>query len=183
MTDGLLLHTVHGSHLYGMAAPDSDLDVYSVWEKKSRARRRWALQTIGEAGDRFDVDLPTFLEMCDKGVPQALEALFSPVVTVDRLKAMRASWRPGSRALPTYLRTMRHFIATDETKRRRHAVRLALNAADLQAHGRFNPRLTASQIATVHILEETVPGEGLMPVCESIMFGRWPVPTTVGAPS
>lgn len=172
----LLFSTPHGSHLYGMAHADSDSDIYEVLTPVRGARPAWSAQTITDDADTFRVDLPTWLTMCDKGVPQALEAMFSTRATVDRITALRAAWRPTTRVLPTYLRTIRHFVTDERTKRRRHAVRLALNLADLQAYGRFVPTLTAAQVATVTVLEQSVPGEGLIQVCEAIAFGRWKVP-------
>lgn len=155
-----ILSTVHGSHLYGLARPDSDHDSYRVviGENKTYARQR-----LQGDDDRLGIHLSRFLESVDKGVPQALEALFSPVAELDPEWApFLRGLRPGIiNARTTYRRTILNFglgnggrtgaaaQRTDPVKLRRHALRLCLNLDELVSTGRFNPRLTPGQARAV----------------------------------
>lgn len=143
----ILFSTPHGSHLYGLATPTSDRDFYTVVTRlphvaHNGTRARYAKQTIKGQDDNFVIDLSTFMLLCEKGVPQALEAMFSRCPTEDRITDLRFQYRVGTAVLPTYLRTIKSFIGAGDFKRRRHAFRLALNAADIAKYGRFNPRLS-----------------------------------------
>lgn len=142
----VLLSTVHGSHLYGLAHAGSDRDTYTVVTRAPHVahngtKARYAKQKISGDTDSFVIDLSTFMLLCDKGVPQALEAMFSPVADVDLIHALRGSYRCTTAVLPTYLRTIKSFLMAGDYKRRRHGFRLALNAADIGHYGFFNPRL------------------------------------------
>lgn len=138
-----LLETVHGSHLYGLDHYDSDLDTYRVIENQRRTRKHWVRHTVDkEAGtDVTVVDLSTFMHFCEQGVPQALEAMFSPVATVDVIADLRRSYRVGSAMRATYMRTAKNFALSGESKKRRHALRLLMNLYVAQRTGRFNPVL------------------------------------------
>lgn len=139
-----LLKTLHGSRLYGLSTPESDFDWFTVVSKVRTNRRKYAKQTLKGSQDNNVVDLSTFMLGCEKGVPQYLEAMFSPLDTVNGLP-FRSSYRAGTEALNTYLRTMKSFCMADTYKTRRHAVRLAFNLRDLARYGRFNPVLTSEQ--------------------------------------
>lgn len=146
----VLLRTVHGSHLYGLNHKDSDEDFYTVVARAPHvahngSRARSARQEIVGNIDMFTVNLSTFLLYCDKGVPQALEALYSPFADIDHLQAFRYAYRPGRSAQATYLRTLRHFYKAGDVKRRKHAVRLALNLRTMREFGFFNPRLSPTE--------------------------------------
>jgi predicted nucleotidyltransferase len=75
----VLLKVQHGSHLYGMATPQSDLDFYVVYEfpwKNYRPKKQMD-QKIVEDVDTTTASLERLTDLCFKGVPQSLETLFS----------------------------------------------------------------------------------------------------------
>lgn len=162
MEHKVLFKTRHGSHLYGLNHADSDEDFYTVLERPRGRRYKWAKQSIVDGEDSLRVDLPTWLRLCEKGVPQALEAMFSTEPMEDNLPFLRASYRAGGEVRRTYARTITNFVYTDEFKRRRHAVRLAYNLNDLLKYGRFNPRMTPGQIEIANSLALDYHGEGLL---------------------
>lgn len=181
-----ILDTVHGSHLYGLARPDSDYDTYRVviGDDKIYARQR-----LRDGDDRLGLHLSRFQEQVEAGVPQALEALFSPVAELD------PDWAPFLRGLRpgiinarmTYRRTVINFglgnggragaaaQRTDPVKLRRHALRLCLNLDELVSTGRFNPRLTPGQSRAVKAhaqLGEADFGELLVRALADAQLGR-----------
>lgn len=172
----VLFSTPHGSHLYGLATPTSDRDTYAVVTRAQhvpqRSRARYARQTIDGAEDTFTIDLSTWLLLCAKGVPQALEAMWSQAPTVDRIGAFRAAYRATPAVLPTYERTIASFIRAGDFKRRRHALRLALNARDIAHHGRFNPTLTPQTAETITVLAEGLAPEYALEHALAVMHGR-----------
>lgn len=91
------------------------------------------------------VDFGTWLDMCVRGVPQACEAMFSTMAEFDTIAEFRAGYRLGTGALERYLRTITSFSMTQDPKRKRHGLRLALNCYDFQRQGWFNPTLTANE--------------------------------------
>lgn len=147
-----LFKTVHGSRLYGLAHENSDYDYYTVVTKKPtdtrygrQTRAKYAKQKISGSQDSMVVDFGTWVEQCRSGVPQALEAMFSTmVVGDDRIADFRSGYRVGTEVYERYLRTIKSFaLAEDEgIKKRRHALRLALNLRDMGMTGRFNPTLS-----------------------------------------
>lgn len=150
-TRKILFSTPHGSHLYGLANEDSDNDYYTVvtkmpvdhrWGRQTRSK--YAKQKIQDGEDHLVIDLGTWLEQCRSGVPQALEAMFSNEATVDHLYALRSGYRVGTGVYDRYLRTIKSFALSEDDgfKRRRHALRLAHNLADIRRYGRFEPTLT-----------------------------------------
>lgn len=146
MEKTVLFKTIHGSRLYGLHHENSDEDFYTVVDKVKTARARYAKQTIVGQDDTMMVDFGTWLGMCVNGVPQALEAMFSQHVIVDQIEDFREGYRVSSGALERYLRTITSFCMTQDPKRKRHGLRLALNAYDFQRAGRFNPSLTPNEI-------------------------------------
>ena len=149
----VLFKTRHGSHLYGLAHADSDEDWFTVVTKKegstAHTRKRYARQSIVDGIDSTVVDFGTWLTLCEKGVPQALEAMFSTQPVTDKLAALRAGYRAGPAAYDTYLRTIKSFAMQDEFKPKRHALRLALNMYDMRRTGRFNPTLSPMEVEFV----------------------------------
>lgn len=142
----VLFKTIHGSHLYGLAHADSDTDFYTVLEPVKRKRYKYAKQSIVDGVDSVTVDLGTWLRLCDKGVPQALEAMFSTVPEVDHLAELRNSYRVGIDSMrDTYYRAMDNFVKANDFKRKKHALRLYLNLKQAARYGRFNPTLTDKQ--------------------------------------
>lgn len=144
----VLFKTPHGSHLYGLNHAESDEDFYTVVSPQKRRRYKYSKQTIHDGVDSVVVDLGTWLRLCDKGVPQAVEAMFSTIPLIDEIQTLRAAWYPGGEYRRTYHRTIESFIYSntgDTFKRRRHALRLAINLRDMMHHGRFNPAMKPSQ--------------------------------------
>jgi len=85
----ILLKTIHGSRLSGLARPDSDWDWYTVTDQ-GKAR-----QTIQGDQDNIVVGLDEFLLRVGLGEPQALIALWSPLAEMDcRYAPLFTSLRP-----------------------------------------------------------------------------------------
>ena len=142
----VLFKTVHGSHLYGLSHADSDFDYYTVVDKVKNAKARYAKQTIVGDEDSMVVDFGTWVEMCVNGVPQALEAMFSKQALVDEIAEFRAGYRVSTGASERYLRTITSFTMTQDPKRKRHGLRLALNMYDFTRAGRFEPELSPNEV-------------------------------------
>lgn len=158
-----LLTTVHGSRLYGLNHAASDEDTYTVFLGGSK---KFAKQSLSGKDDEFRVNLHKFLQMCDAGVPQALEAMFSPFAE------MHPSYRPffqsyqmgAAPAQDRYFRTVYSFgtekmedgtlRARDDFKRKRHALRLTYNLSDGLRYGRFNPHLSDERIRNLNAAAE-----------------------------
>lgn len=147
-----MFKTIHGSRLYGLNHANSDEDFYTVvtktpvdsrWGRQTRAR--YAKQTTQNGEDSMVVDFGTWVEMCRNGVPQALEAMFSEMPIEDRIEDFRRGFRVGTEVYARYFRTIKSFALADDStgKKRRHALRLALNLRDIGRYGRFNPTLSA----------------------------------------
>lgn len=146
----LLLKTVHGSRLYGLAHADSDFDRFEVygWDK-GRGRQR-----ITGQDDVTKTTYDRFMRYCEKGVPQYLEAMFSRVAEVDNFPFDRVGYGiHQANTRNTYMRTIKSFwitgVETDNFKLKRHAMRLVLNLRSMQENGRFNPMLNEDQILWV----------------------------------
>jgi len=146
MEHTVLFKTMHGSRLYGLHHADSDHDFYTVVDKVKTARARYARQTIAGDDDSMVVDFGTWLGMCVNGVPQALEAMFSQHAVVDNIEAFRYGYKVSTGAQERYLRTITSFTMTQDPKRKRHGLRLALNMYDFRASGRFNPSMTPNEV-------------------------------------
>lgn len=148
----VLFKTIHGSRLYGLAHAGSDEDFYTVVTKKPvdtrynrQTRARYAKQKITGGEDSMVIDFGTWIEQCKSGVPQALEAMFSDMaIGEDKIADFRRGFRCGTDVFERYYRTIKSFaLAEDEgIKKRRHALRLALNLNQLAKTGRFNPTLS-----------------------------------------
>lgn len=135
----IILRTTHGSRLYGLATPTSDHDWYEVHDHV-RAR-----QKITGNDDTFRLPLSMWLEQCDKGVPQALEAMFAPpeLAEIDLFAEFRLSYRANTaHAAATYRRTSRAFIEDPRgrtAKRVRHGARILHDLEYILETGRFDP--------------------------------------------
>lgn len=166
----VLFKTQHGSHLYGLNHADSDEDWYTVVAPVKRKRYKYSKQSIVNGVDSMTVDLPTWLRLCDKGVPQALEAMFAPNPAVDKLTALRYSYRAGGEVRKTYARTIANFIEEGSFKRRRHALRLALNLRDLLGSGRFNPVVKPHEKEWMDLCAIALDDEDLLAVAFSTAY-------------
>lgn len=147
----LLLRTVHGSRLYGLAHENSDYDTFEVygWDK-GRGRQR----VIGK-DDVTKTTYDRFMRYCEKGVPQYLEAMFSRMPGVDNFPFDRLGYGIHQvNTRDTYFRTIKSFwttgMETDSFKLKRHAMRLILNLRSMQDTGRFNPTLNDQEVAWVN---------------------------------
>lgn len=140
----LLFRTVHGSHLYGINRPDSDLDIYEVYANRPKRKSRFIKQNIRDGVDVVRLDLSTFMLYADRGSHQALEAMFSPVAEVDVISDLRKSYRLNTNTLVhKYCDVIHSFMHMDGIKPKRHAVRIGWCLHDALEDGRFNPVLTA----------------------------------------
>lgn len=138
----ILPRTVHGSHLYGLAHAGSDRDIYEVFVTTRTARKRNIKQTIDNGIDKTTVDMSTFMHMVDECIPQALEALWSPVADIDKIHEFRTQYRVNrAKMKEVYIRTALKFAEHDDVKHKRHALRLILNLGTALEFGKFNPQL------------------------------------------
>jgi len=157
----ILLETIHGSRLYGLARPDSDTDTYRV---VLGGQTRQHVSPV-HGTDVLTVTLPDFLTYVAQGSHQALEALWSPIKTVDsRYAPLFAGLHPDlANATSRYVgaiinmgtqhgKTRITGYSQITMKYRRHMLRLASNLRDLFCTGGFNPVCDAS---TVTWLDET----------------------------
>ena len=148
----LLFRTIHGSHLYGLAHEHSDLDTYQVIATKHRSRLRNVKQRINDKDDTTTVDFCTWMAMCEKSVPQALEAMFSQQAEFDMIAEFRRAFVVSRATLhDTYRRTVKSFSEQDNYKKNRHALRLCVNMWDAWEYGRFNPTLNRQIIDLIHM--------------------------------
>lgn len=148
-----LLETLHGSHLYGLATPESDLDSFRVIsDSPKKTKARYAKQTISEdrVNDVVVTDLSTFMLYANKGVPQYLEAMWSPIATVDVISEMRWAYRPNLyKTEDTYIRTITNFYEAGDAKRKRHSFRLVINLLEIYDLGWFHPMLDLKGLETL----------------------------------
>jgi hypothetical protein len=81
--------------------------------------------------------------MVDECVPQALEALWSPVAEIDNINSFRTQYRVNRAKMEdVYIRTALNFAKSEHKKQRRHAIRLLLNLGAALEYGKFNPQLS-----------------------------------------
>lgn len=148
----VVLKTIHGSRLYGLDNAFSDYDYYVVVSDSQRKDR----QSITGDVDVNMVGFDSFLEKCFKGVPQALEAMFSRSATVDVFDSLRRSYKAGgSSVVDTYMRTIYSFSKDERSgglRYKKHAARLTLNFNSLLMHEKFNPALSVEEKKIVNSL-------------------------------
>lgn len=140
----VIFSTIHGSHLYGLNHPGSDIDTFTVTTSSRGAR-----QVVAGNRDSVMIGFDAFIEYAFSGSHQSCEALFSPYKRwasheelrhyVDGMRVM------GGDVLAKYRRTIKSFAYSDDMKKRRHACRLWLNMQGLRAGGRFNPVMTPTE--------------------------------------
>lgn len=171
MKTKVVLRTVHGSHLYGLSRPDSDHDYYEIyrflnhnWRPKKHAK-----QQIQGDEDELRISLDRFTDLCFKGVPQAIEVLFSPPEAwvfedgwqgiANQIKEQLPNYMRA--ILETYRRTALNFFYSnkDLEKKRRHAFRLLFNAQELKASGTMHSRLVGEQVENINWLSTSFNSE------------------------
>lgn len=144
----------HGSHLYGLARPDSDIDLYTIYDflNKNWRPRKQVKQHIEDETDQVKISLDKYIDQLKKGVPQAVEVLFAhPEHWLDydpawqEIAGSLEQHLVISDVLATYRRTVMNFFAEENFKKNRHGFRLLLNADELKRTYGFNPTLTEYQ--------------------------------------
>lgn len=147
----LLLRTIHGSGLYGLAHSGSDVDYFEV----HGPGKFKTTHTVKDGYDLTVMSLDTFMRQSANGRPQALEAMWSGKAEVD-LIPWRFNFTPDRATMEdAYTRTIKNFSLSPDRKRRRHAWRLKLNYSDFINYGRFNPTLSSSQIDTINFMTDS----------------------------
>jgi hypothetical protein len=151
--DKPLLVTPMGSRLYGLSHADSDYDYWTVIDKVKSKRAKYNKHSIVGDQDNTVIDFGTWIDQCQAGVPQALEAMFSRMATTDRIASYRSNFKAGT-DYSKYLGIMKNMSIEhpDSFKHKRHILRLALNMRSLRESNRFNPTLNHLQIELINSL-------------------------------
>lgn len=140
----ILLSTVHGSHLYGTNRPGSDLDLYQV-VRQGKTRQKFCGRV-----DLTVISLDNFISFVDRGVPQALEALWSPQARIkeDWVPFFASLRPPYYQTIKTFERVIRHFenSANQTRKDRVHVRRLEMELEDFKRFGHFNPTVSPERL-------------------------------------
>jgi len=151
--DTVLLKTVHGSRLYGLEHANSDDDYYVVTPTQNTKKQLNAKHKIDGDLDTVTTDFASFVQMCNNGVPQALETMFSKKTVSPFFEEYRQSWFAADPTVVSrYLRTIKSFSLEEGAKQekyRRHALRLSLNLDELVNTGRFDPTLSKQNVSLV----------------------------------
>jgi hypothetical protein len=166
----VLLKTIHGSKLYGTNHSGSDEDWYYVTEH-GKARHKKVTTATGQELDVVVIGLSTFNKELEKGTHQALEALFSTQSTY------APGWRTmfdqmtvySSKVDDTYRRTIRNLSTSDDTKLRRHAVRMTFSLISLRDFGRFDPTLTKLELQVCNTLSSELSPQALKAALTSFL--------------
>lgn len=151
-----ILHTIHGSHLYGLAHANSDIDSYSIFignpegtfgehGMDTATTKKYAKQTFDQDGnDILKMHLSRFLNNAAEGSPQALEALFSPYAEFDpRYEAFFQGLRPSMElARARYRRTIINFAFKHGGRSSTRAQREQKNDRERYKLARHSLRLT-----------------------------------------
>lgn len=173
----VILASPTGSRLYGINRLGSDYDFWVVVLEGKKPR-----QTIVDGIDTTVVPLHTFTSMVTRGVPQALEVLWSPLAMFDTAwKAYLDSLTPD-----IWQARYRHLAlqsdAKNVAKSRMTRTRLALNAMSLMEYGRYNPVLSVESrgvvVSSAH--DETLV-EKVVSYAKSMMVGESCQPKACGS--
>lgn len=136
----LLFRAPAGSHLYGTNHPGSDVDIFEIHDRLPGHRQ--AAQSIDGTVDLHQYGLSKFLMLAERGVPQILEAMFTPheLTEVDAIRHYRDAFVPNlATARRSYVKTMNAYAAESTAKSRRHVQRLSYDLDTLLSTGRFDP--------------------------------------------
>lgn len=165
----MLYKTVHGSRLYGTAHENSDHDFYVVIAPTGK--RKYAKQSIVNGIDTTTVDLPTFIRHATMGVPQALEAMWSPCAIVDEIP-WRWNFYAGTEARSRFARTIKNFIIGDAAtvKSKRHALRLGIELRDLLKYGRFSPVMRPLDVVWATHCAETMSDDAILDLAFDLAY-------------
>ena len=146
----LLIKTISGSRLYGLDHAGSDYDYTEVygWNKFR------GTQKIHAEIDMTKFSIDRFLMLCHKGVPQALETMFSQKKEISLIPAITDNYYCSTgNCVDVYTRTIRNFLEGGTEKLTRHSIRLAINLREIIETGRFNPTLNEEQKERVLALD------------------------------
>ncbi len=172
--DEVIFETVHGSRLYGFSHAGSDHDTFTV------TTSRWprSQQVIAGDADMLTVGVGRFVTLVMQGSHQAVEALFSTQkvwgknAAADQVRPMLEAVRvTGPEVVARYQRTVKAFCFGN-FKKRRHAVRLAMNLAALRRDGVMDPTLPESDRALAAELAEHMEGRDLLGYLYDHIEGR-----------
>ncbi len=142
MSEQLLLRTVHGSRLYGTHHENSDYDYLEVYANKVPSPAKYIKQSIKGTSDVIRMNLSTFSLYACRSSHQILEAMYSEKCEVDLITDYRKSFLINTGTfVPLYMRTIKKFEETQDLKKNRQAVRLALNMREGLYYGKFDPTL------------------------------------------
>lgn len=152
----LLLETPLGSRLHGFATANSDYDtlrIFSNPENASKSARKPKHRIKGE-DDSLEMYLSTFILLCDNGISQALEGMFSRQATYcdPLLAAYAREYYPSlGNCNKAFRSTIKAAMCEAEEKGkdkpRRHALRLGHYLNELYTTGQFNPTLDTETAA------------------------------------
>ena len=133
-----ILRTVHGSRLYGLAGPNSDEDIFTVYPTGRNSQK--IIGTI----DYIDWNLPTFIKNVGEGIPQALEALWSEQAFIaDEYKPWFSKMYPNFISMvDNYSSTMHSSVLQGTAKGNQRAMRMAYNLGEAYEYGKFNPTIS-----------------------------------------
>lgn len=131
----VLLVTQTGSRLYGTQHAESDWD-YTAVTLTGKGK-----QTVVDGLDVNVMNLTTFLDLVNRSVPNALEALWSPTKVTDPAYTALFNALAPSPYVAKYAMLAEHHGNTPAHKRNQHTVRLAYQYVTMAAYGKFNPRL------------------------------------------
>lgn len=156
----VVFSTIHGSNLYGLAHEKSDKDLYLVLSDKTGSTS--PTQIIHGEDDHLIIGFSNFMKQIYKGVPQALEAFYSPIAEIDKLESLRMNYFcNSSQVVNTYLRTIKTFSLDDRHpyKYKKHALRLTFNLNSILTEGRFSPILSEEQKTVCKSVENLTASE------------------------
>lgn len=161
---GTIIHTcLSGSHAYGTARPDSDLDIRGVFVAPVNDFLKFngPCQEFELEGDVKFFEIKKFLSLCLKGNPHQLEILFSPnlsrqeSITWKTIKSLRCDdvlnkdaikSAYGGYAKGEYENLKRNPNHPKYLKRWGHIFRLFDQGCDLLSNGTMNVRLDNESI-------------------------------------
>lgn len=151
MAEKIIAQSIMGSHLYGLAHPGSDLDMFQISLDGHKP-----LQTIENGFDKTIIPLDSFVSQLSKGSSTALEFLFSPIAYFDKSweQFLKSQIPNMIRARDSYRRRIAFHLEAETLKGNRHAMRLAMNLEELEQYGRFNPMLSEPQKKFIYANEE-----------------------------
>lgn len=166
----ILYKTIHGSRLYGLAHENSDWDYYTVVDKVKNKKAKYATHRIIDGVDSVVVDFGTWVNLCQKGVPQALEAMFSEQAEIDLIPEFRAGFVAGTNfeAYRGVMKTMA--MEFDDFKHKRHVLRLGYNLHDVARDGRFNPTLGIEKVELINMYANSLDMDSCYDLAKRIAY-------------